>query len=85
MQNVHSKRYVNISSKTRRAGIPNLNFGFLVLCRNTCIPANAPAAPPITARLKSVASEIRHKCLAARRLSSPKAKKATKDEDDDEE
>ena len=64
-------QYRMITCTTRIPGTPSLNFKCRVLCRNTCIPANAPIDPPITARKSSVLSGTLHCFLIAFLLSIP--------------
>ena len=61
----------------RITGMPTVNRGFRVLCRNRSIPARAPMLPPTTADRMSVPSGMRQRPSRARRLSTPNSTKDT--------
>ena len=54
-------------------GIPIKKAGFIVLCLNTFIPRRHPIEPPSNAKVKSVASGMRHLALFDLLLSIPNA------------
>lgn len=62
----------------RSIGIPRTKYHFRVLCLKTNIPRYTPRLPNITARKKSIPSEIRSLFLFARHLSSHIMKNATR-------
>ena len=61
----------------RIKGMPNWNFLCMVLWCHTLMPSQAPMLPPMTAKPKSVASEMRHLERLAFHLSMPYMKKVT--------
>ena len=52
-------------------GTPYLNFLCIVLWCQICMPVHAPMLPPMTAKVSSVASEMRHLRFLALYLSKP--------------